>query len=173
MAAHDVMPSKLRPIRDGLQLLALVAKVDVSAWKHVLSAHCGLGLANVDVPMDEGALTLQQQPVMLEEDHHEADHSWMAEMLTSFFSDDEASPSEPLISVAMSQILARGVTNRSELARREYLDIPVSVVISSMAIAPFLELMWRALKSLESTHHGWRFPAGPATETTIPSRRSC
>jgi hypothetical protein len=47
--SNKLTPDVVRAVRDVLVLLALVAHVDLEAYKHVLTAHCGL---TMDLPED-------------------------------------------------------------------------------------------------------------------------
>lgn len=55
-AREKATRTQLRAIHDALVLLALVARVDVCAWKHVLKTHCRLQMSHYDeIALDSDA----------------------------------------------------------------------------------------------------------------------
>lgn len=160
----------LRGVRDALLLLAVLARVDFSAWKRVLLAHCGIRTG--PTPDSAEAPSLRESRVELElsaftdmgPDALEDVSDLAAVTFCRLLMPPPTLPSNAhLLRLAVRQIMARGDPEQTRLAGWS-LDIPIAVVVRC-DFDPHAEGLWHAIKGLRAANGGYHIPVPVLKET--------
>lgn len=144
--SSEVTLGKLRAVRDALVLVALVARVDQTAWRYVLFEHCGVGLEGRESFTDDDNFRKARFMIELSDLDPRA-------VVQGLFSALDA----PL-SMAFAVAARKIATNRAfHMPKLEALNIPIAFYSEACPTETPLHLahLYRALKRLQSEHGGW------------------
>lgn len=166
---EDATRELLTGIRDALVLLAMVARADREAWRHVLNKFCKL--AWYEVFKFDGADSFDRARFHITFHLNSPKHGWVADMLADLFSGLSAPPSAAF----MRAVKKIGALRTCSRTHGMWLEIPVAVALYShdyyrmrrekIDEQPQMERAWSVMKALCSKYGGWRFPvrlAAPA-----------
>jgi len=152
-------PGALRAIRDALVLLAILARADFAAYKHVLEVYCGLRLDKSPRCVDDPGFRTARFKLELDKD------TW------SFFVDMDV-PSSKSFTAAVSRIARYRDGCAPSL---DALDIPIVVVVTGgeYSYEFSVEPVYRALRERIARRGNRRFPINLRTSNSSDRAFDC